>query len=94
MPVETVLTGPTPLGYQQITSLSSAKTLSPPAGAVAAVIYVEAKDVRWRDDGTAPTASVGIPVASGRAFQYAADLSAISFIEQASGAILNVSYYK
>lgn len=84
-----------PLGYQQYTSLASATNLSGyPDSTTIAEITVEAQGIRWRDDGVAPTASVGMPVAAGNSFQYAGDLSAIQFIQQASGAIINVSYYK
>ena len=83
-----------PLGYQQITSLTTSTGLSPPDNASIAEIIVEAQGIRYRDDGVAPTASVGMPVAAGNAFQYSGDLSAIRFIQQTSGAILNVSYYK
>ena len=93
-PVEVVLTGPTPLGYQQITSLASATSLTVPAGAVSAIIYVETAGVRWRDDGTAPTATVGMLLSAGQAFQYAANLAAIQFIAQSGSPVVNVSYYK
>ena len=87
-------------GYQQITSITVATTLTIPAGSMLAVICVEAQGIRYRDDGTAPTASVGMPVASGTCFQYAASnsagsvLAAMQVIQQTSGAIVNVSYYK
>ena len=48
-----------PLGYEQITSISSAKTLTVPNGAIVAMIQAEAKDGRWRDDGTNPTSAEG-----------------------------------
>ena len=58
------------LGYEQITSLSSTKGLTLPAvdangmkcTPAIAIIIAEAQGVRWRDDGTAPTASVGMPL--------------------------------
>lgn len=81
-------------GTQQITSLSAATALTVPAGADMAVIIAETQAVRWRDDGTSPTASVGIPLATGTYMVYDGDLSAIKFIEQTSAAKLNVSYYK
>lgn len=86
-----------PLGYQQITSLSAATTLTVPAGATQAVIYVEAQAVRYRDDGTAPTASVGAPLAvtgTGAPLVYNGTLSAIQFIEQTGGAKIDILYYK
>lgn len=89
------------MGYQQITDLSSATGLTVPTTTpfgnnykpVLAVIVSESADVRWRDDGTAPTASVGMPLATGVMLQYDGDLSKIKFIQQSSGAKLNVSYY-
>lgn len=82
------------LGYQQITSLSAATALTVPTGATTAVIVAEAQAVRYRDDGTAPTASVGQPVAVGVSVTYTGPLSKVQFIEQTSGAKLNVLYYK
>lgn len=84
----------TALGYQQITSLSAATTLTVPAGAKLAQICVETQGVRYRDDGTAPTSTVGQPVASGTCFQYSGPLAAIQFIQQSSSAAIDVSYYK
>ena len=52
------------LGYQQITSLTASTALTVPAGATLAVIVPESQSVRWRDDGVAPTASVGMPLTS------------------------------
>jgi|TARA_R110000868_G_scaffold349812_1_gene611133 hypothetical protein len=81
------------LGYQQITSLSSAQSLTVPVGATMALIVPETQAVRWRDDRTAPTASVGMPVAVGESLNYDGDLKSIRFIEQTASAKINVSYY-
>lgn len=89
------------LGYQQITSLSSATGLTVPttdknglnAKPTLALIVAETQAVRWRDDGVAPTASVGMPLAAGVTLQYDGDLSKIRFIEQVGGGKLNISYY-
>ena len=89
------------IGYQQVTSLSSAANLTPPStdptGLLCkptfALITPEGQTVRWRDDGVNPTALVGMPLAAGVTLQYDGDLSRIRFIEVASGAKLNVSYY-
>lgn len=81
------------LGYQQITSLSAATGLTIPSGATMALIVPETQAVRWRDDGTNPTASVGMPVAIGESLNYDGDLSRIKFIEQTASAKLNISYY-
>lgn len=88
-------------GYQQITSLSSATGLTVPsvdasglnAKPTIALVTPEGQAVRWRDDATAPTATVGMPLAVGVTLQYDGDLSKIRFIEQTAGAKLNIAYY-
>jgi len=90
------------IGYQQITTgLSGSTALTVPqvdknglkCMPKMAIILAEGQAVRWRDDGTAPTASVGMPLAVGVTFVYDGDLTKIRFIEQTGGAKLNVSYY-
>lgn len=91
----------TRLGYEQITGLSSAKGLTVPTTDLnglsckpsIALIVAESTAVRWRDDGTAPTSTVGMPLATGVTLQYDGDLSAIRFIEQSASSKLNVTYY-
>jgi hypothetical protein len=91
----------TRLGYQQITSLSSATGLTVPTRdlnglnqkPVIALITPETQAVRWRDDDVNPTASVGMPLAAGVTLQYDGDLTKIKFIEQTASAKINVSYY-
>lgn len=82
-----------PLGYEQITSLSTVRQLTPPNGARVALIIAEGAPVEWRDDGQNPTASVGMPLLANTPFPYNGDLSAIRFIAQSGSPILNVSYY-
>lgn len=82
------------LGYQQITP-TVATALTVPTGATTAVFRVEAQTVRWRDDGTNPTAAVGMLMLTADApYVYTGPLTLIKFIETTSGAKLNVSYYK
>ena len=81
------------LGYQQITSLSSATGLTVPQGATLALIVPETQNVRWRDDGTNPTASVGMPIFVGASLSYDGDFNKIKFIEETGSAKLNISYY-
>lgn len=82
------------LGYQQITSLSAATALTVPSGTLMAIITPETQAVRWRDDGTNPTATIGYPLAVGTELQYtAAQLSKLKFIEQTASATLNICYY-
>lgn len=86
--------GAIPLGYQQLSSLSSAQALTVPAGSRYARIIPQTQAVRWRDDGTNPSATVGMPVAVGETLVYAGDLKAIKFFEQAASAVLNIAYYR
>jgi hypothetical protein len=81
------------LGYQQISTLTASIGLTVPVGATMALIVPETQGIRWRDDGTAPTASVGMPVAAGSFLNYDGDLNKIRFIEQTASSKLNVSYY-
>lgn len=91
----------TRLGYEQITGLSSAKGLTVPSvdlnglacKPTLALIVAESTAVRWRDDDVNPTASVGMPLATGVTLQYDGDLSKIRFIEQSASSKLNVTYY-
>ena len=91
----------TRLGYQQITDVSAAVGLTVPSTDVnglncrpsIALITPETQAVRWRDDGVAPTASVGMPLAAGVTLQYDGDLTKIQFIQQSVSAKLNITYY-
>lgn len=89
-----------PCGYQQITSLSAATALTVPTVAACgglvsmATITPEAQAVRYRDDGTDPSATVGMPMAVGVTLVYEGRITAIKFFEQTGGAKLNVSYYR
>jgi hypothetical protein len=82
------------LGYQQITSLSAATALTVPVGTSLAICIAETQALRWRDDGTTPTASIGMPLSVNDVLIYdAAGLASIKFIEQTASGKLNVSYY-
>lgn len=80
------------LGYQQILP-STSTGLTVPATATYAIIQAEGQAVRWRDDGTAPTAAIGMVIGVGGELSYDGNLNAIRFIEAAATAKLNVSYY-
>lgn len=80
-------------GYQQIGSLASVVGLAVPTGAKCCVVHAEGQAVRWRDDGTAPTASVGMLLPVGGELRYDGNLLAIRFIETAGSAKLNCAYY-
>lgn len=80
-------------GYQQITSLSSATALTVPTGADRALIQATTQNVRWRSDGTNPTATIGMQLAAGDSLFYTGNLAALKFIEETASAVLNITYY-
>jgi hypothetical protein len=84
----------TPLGFVQL-NISGATGLGTiPAGASMALIVCETANVRWRDDGIAPTSSVGMLFSSGQEFQYSGNLLNIQFIAVSGSPVLDVSFYK
>lgn len=81
-------------GYQQIGTLTEAVSLTPAVGASNAVVAVSGAPVRWLADGTAPTASFGMPVAAGETIVVGGSLlGSIQFIQQSGTAELDVSYF-
>lgn len=99
-----------PLGYCQITTAisssaaalvtGSCSTGSVPNGATIAEICVETNSIRYRDDGTAPTTSVGIPVVPSSStlptcFAYAiVPLTAMQMIAVSGSPVVDISFYK
>lgn len=84
--------------FEQITTLSSATGLTSSNFKNARYVTVECdhtagKYVRYRDDGTAPTATIGTSLAPGEKLKYDGNLGDIQFIEEAASAKLNVHYY-
>lgn len=98
---EAVVTGyRRPLGYQQILAATLAASTpltlpTPLAGVIPglAIIQVNGANVRWRDDGTAPTATVGMTLTDGSELDYVGDLTMIRFILVSGSPIIDVSYY-
>jgi hypothetical protein len=85
---------PKPLKYEQITG-AGVKSLTPPVGdtAYSALIQAEGQAIRWRDDGTNPTAAVGMIIPVNGILEYDGDLAKFRYIEAVSGGIANVTYY-
>lgn len=94
-----------PCGYAQHTVLTAAIDLdaTPTSGRRLstakgkpnrALIQAEAQGIRWTDDPTVtPTGSVGMVIAAGQTIEYTGDLALFRMIEDAAGAIANVSFY-
>lgn len=90
------------LGYAQIaaggadasvliSSLTFNGVVGIPRGCETLLIVPEAQAIRWRSDGTAPTATVGYPLAVGAELRYTmAQLTQLRVIAQTAGAIVNV----
>lgn len=86
-----------PAGYVQMTSMTTASALTGiPQQACRVVLQAEAQNVRWRNDGTAPTATVGnlIRTTDPPLVLDGIDLSKVQVIAATAGAILNVTFYK
>ena len=84
----------THLGYQQLTSLAAATALTVPNGAQGCFLQCETQSVRWRDDGTNPTATVGFLMkATDLPFEYTGDPRKLKLIEAAASAKVNVIYF-
>lgn len=85
----------TALGYQQLTSMSTGSAVnlpSIPIGATAAVIVCTGAIV-YRQDGPAPTATVGMPLPAGASF-LSTFVAAFLMIPVATGTICNIDFYK
>lgn len=89
------------LGYQQIVGAAASTALTVPTRdqngmnvePTFALIVVEGQSVRWRDDGTDPTASVGMPILANNSLLYDGNLLNIRFIQTAATATINITYY-
>lgn len=89
------------IGYVQMTSVDTAAGLTYPTNVQTAgphqpnfvKIVCEAQAIRYRDDGVAPTATVGMPLAVGTELRYDGDLRKIQVISQVAGAIVNLLFY-
>ena len=87
-----------PCGYLQVT-VTTVQSLTIPAACGSnpslVVIKAETQAVRYRDDGTAPTVTVGMPVAVTDApISYEGTISALQFIAQTAGGVVDASFYK
>lgn len=79
---------------QMALAVGTNTTLTVPNGATLAEICVEGSAVRYRDDGTVATPSLGIPISSGSCFAYSGPMSALSFTAQSGSPAIDVSYYR
>lgn len=64
-----------------------------PNGTTKLLIQCAAQAIRWRDDGTAPTAAVGYPLAVGVDFVFTGNFANLRLIAQSAGAVVNLVAY-
>jgi hypothetical protein len=83
-------------GYQALTVSTAALGLTVPSGADMAIIRAETNPLRFRDDGTDPTASVGMPLlVADPPFVFNGSLSKFKAIRSgAADGVLHVLYYQ
>ena len=81
-----------PAGYKQLfpTSVTGVGI----AGGRVALIQVLHQNVRYRDDGVDPTTGEGVRIHAGESIWYTGNLKAIRFLEESSGAEINILVYK
>jgi hypothetical protein len=70
-------------------------TFTIPAGANLAVLVALTGGCMWRDDGTAPTPTAGMPMlVSQPPFEYSGDLKAIQFISVSGTVAVEGAFFK
>lgn len=81
--------------YIQSSVLSGAFAFTVPTGSMIAIVSVESNGVRYRTDGTLPTATVGMPIASGSSVILCGldILTNFTVISQAGTATVNMDFY-
>lgn len=92
-----------PLGYCQLSAAQLAAAIGLaacaggiPSGTTMAFLQAETANVRYRDDGVAPTAAVGniIFFGAGGSVFYAGTLTRLQFILATGSPLLNVAFYR
>lgn len=87
------------LGYAQIliptsTLISTALANGIPAGTQRVRLQTESQNARYRDDGVAPTATVGMRLVANTMYDLdVAQIGAMRVIEEAASAKLNITFY-
>lgn len=87
------------LGIAQLTGISAATLVSSvsggiPAGTESVLLQPEAQNVRYRDDGTAPTTGIGLILVANTLYEFSpAQISRMQVIEVTATAKLNLAFY-
>lgn len=92
-----------PAGFCAMTSMSSSTSILQKCGGINlgtttyAVICAYTQGVVWRDDGGVPTGTPGTGgqgIAAGQCIPYNATFTALRFIQQSSGAVVGIAFYR
>jgi hypothetical protein len=75
-------------------SMASLTSGSIPAGATMVYLVLETAAARYRDDGAAPTTSVGQPIAQNGTLFYSGTISAMKLIAQTGSPVLDMLFYR
>lgn len=87
------------LGYSQLTSLASSTLISSvtggiPAGTESVLLQCETNNVKYRDDGGTPTATVGMLLIANTIYEFTvAQIASMRVIEVTASAKINITFY-
>lgn len=90
----TVSAALTSTGFVLVSSFSVSTGFTPPANSTVCFVQAEGNNVRFRTDGTAPTASTGQLLPTSVLMQLTANLAGVRFIPVTGSATLDVDCYK
>lgn len=81
-----------PTSGSTLTTIAAASSTS--GGPSMVLLQATGQHIRWTDDGTTPTATVGMLLyAGGDPYPFTGNLAQLQLIQVAATAVLNVSYY-
>lgn len=76
-------------------NVDNGMVMTPPPGAWGVLLRAETQNIRWRDDGPMPTASVGmLMLPADVPYWYAGNLTTFAFISATAGAVLHAVFYQ
>jgi hypothetical protein len=75
---------------------ASLTAVGPPNGANFVMMQSETQNIRWRDDGAAPTTTVGMLLNTTATFPtlYNGQMGKVQFIDATAGGLLDAAFYK
>lgn len=83
-----------PNGFSRLTAATAVGLGTVPDGTTLAMIQCETQELRWRDDGSNPTAAVGMLLPVKTILYYSGPMASFKMIEVAASAVVNVTFYR